>query len=340
MGTYRLILALLVLVSHMGLTVLGLNPGVVAVISFFMLSGYVMTALIKRYYLAPRSIPDFYLDRLMRLQPQYLFYLTLSVIYFFAADVHDFFVHAITWQSLILNALIVPNSFYMTPLMADGVIIPPAWSLGLEACFYLVIPFLLIYRLRWLAFGSSLVVFLFAYSTTINTDWFGYRLLPGTLFMFLLGSFLYEKGRRERLAIVATCGLCCALLVATLVFGVNRVPFNAEVLLGVVVGVPMIFLLAQRSSGRLDQLLGNISYGVFLNHFLLIWVWRTFGMTTPTHLDMLTLMAASMALGWVSYRLVEKPAIALRSRLRKRMQASASASAARPTAFDQAPRPD
>lgn len=89
MGTYRLILALLVLVSHMGLTVLGLNPGVVAVISFFMLSGYVMTALIKRYYLAPRSIPDFYLDRLMRLQPQYLFYLTLSVIYFFAADVHD-----------------------------------------------------------------------------------------------------------------------------------------------------------------------------------------------------------------------------------------------------------
>lgn len=139
---------------------------------------------------------------------------------------------------------------------------------------------------------------------------------------------------------MATYAVCGGLLVATLVFNVNRVPFNAEVLLGVIVGVPMIFLLARTSSGRLDQLLGNISYGVFLNHFLLIWVWRTFGMTTPTYLDMLTLMAASIVLGWVSYRLVEKPAIALRSRLRKRMQAAASTSAERPKAFDEAPRLD
>ena len=50
MGYYRLILALLVAASHAGLTFGRFNPGEIAVVSFFLLSGYVMTALIDRHY--------------------------------------------------------------------------------------------------------------------------------------------------------------------------------------------------------------------------------------------------------------------------------------------------
>jgi len=67
MGTYRLFLAALVALSHVGLTIGGMNPGVMAVVHFFLLSGFVMTALIRRYYLNIKEVPAFYLDRTLRL---------------------------------------------------------------------------------------------------------------------------------------------------------------------------------------------------------------------------------------------------------------------------------
>ncbi len=67
MGAYRLLLAVLVAVSHMGKLFMGFNPGVVAVISFLLISGFVMTSLIERNYKAPEKIGRFYLDRALRL---------------------------------------------------------------------------------------------------------------------------------------------------------------------------------------------------------------------------------------------------------------------------------
>ena len=59
MGILRFILAILVLLSHTGVSLLGLNPGVMAVIVFYAISGYVMAALIKRHYAAPRRALSF-----------------------------------------------------------------------------------------------------------------------------------------------------------------------------------------------------------------------------------------------------------------------------------------
>lgn len=79
MGTLRFFLALLVLYSHAGGRIQQLNPGVTAVVVFYIISGYVMTALMRRYYCpspAGPTLPStahFYLDRLLRLYPQYLF---------------------------------------------------------------------------------------------------------------------------------------------------------------------------------------------------------------------------------------------------------------------------
>jgi NAD(P)-dependent dehydrogenase (short-subunit alcohol dehydrogenase family) len=51
MGTLRFILALLVMLSHTGLTVGGLNPGVASVVVFYAISGYVMSALVAKHFL-------------------------------------------------------------------------------------------------------------------------------------------------------------------------------------------------------------------------------------------------------------------------------------------------
>lgn len=79
-GTLRLILAVMVAISHVDIRAYGRNPGVVAVVCFFMISGFVMTGVIRSYYQDNKTM--FYLDRLMRIYPQYLFFLGLTIIMF------------------------------------------------------------------------------------------------------------------------------------------------------------------------------------------------------------------------------------------------------------------
>jgi peptidoglycan/LPS O-acetylase OafA/YrhL len=91
MGLLRLFLAMLVVISHTGNTLYGYNIGVVAVISFFILSGYVMSMLIEKYYKQPSLIPTFYLDRITRLFPQYVFYIIFATICIYFQDFPPFF---------------------------------------------------------------------------------------------------------------------------------------------------------------------------------------------------------------------------------------------------------
>ncbi len=71
LGTFRLFLAMLVASSHTGLSLAGLNPGVMAVVGFYLISGYVTAGLMARHYSDPSQVSSFYLDRAIRLLPQY-----------------------------------------------------------------------------------------------------------------------------------------------------------------------------------------------------------------------------------------------------------------------------
>ncbi len=77
----------MVAMSHAGFRIHGYNPGVVAVISFYLLSGNVMTMLLEKYYKQPSAIPTFYLDRAARLFPQFLFYMVLASVFSYFAKV-------------------------------------------------------------------------------------------------------------------------------------------------------------------------------------------------------------------------------------------------------------
>ncbi|MFC1836525.1 hypothetical protein ACFL2Q_17675 [Thermodesulfobacteriota bacterium] len=62
-GTYRLLLAVLVALSHMEVQVWGCNPGICAVVNFYIISGFVMTALICTHYAQCGDVKLFYFDR-------------------------------------------------------------------------------------------------------------------------------------------------------------------------------------------------------------------------------------------------------------------------------------
>lgn len=314
MGSYRLILSVLVLLSHAGVWIFGINQGVVAVISFFLLSGFVMAALIRRYYLDVLLVGDFYADRILRLFPQYIFYLTATLIFVGVTGFHSPQVEGLTAFKVVLNYLMLPLSFYMYGLN-DAMPIPQAWSLGLELTFYLLIPFILIWRLEVKSFIFSVMVFAFAYFGVIPAHFFGYRLLPGVLFIFLVGCFVFDRRKKFLWLtfLMALIAFFAVLLDRTL-----QRPYNFEVLLGVLIGLPVVVVLNRSNFGKMDEFLGNISYGVFLNHFLLIWVFEYFGVGIDAPFYVAGLVLASVALAWVSFSLIEQPVLKYRRALRKK----------------------
>lgn len=315
MGAYRLLLAVLVLISHTNTPFLGYNIGVAAVISFFIISGYVMTALIDRRYSSPSSIVDFYKDRALRLYPQFLFYVAVNtaIIYFLLPNSAQS--PSVEPKNIALTVAMLPLGYYMFGA-ADPNIAPPAWSLGLELSFYLIFPAIIYLRARGPFFIISAGIFLLAYFRFIDTDIYGYRLLPGVLFIFLCGSYLYRPSSKIKHIPFATSAASLLLFIAAAFGLIEKGHHAVEVTAGVAIGIPVVYALAKLGFHRIDEFLGNISYGVFLSHFTAIYVAFSMGIHSFDWGHISVIIASSVMLSAASYYLVERPALRYRHKIR------------------------
>ena len=324
LGTYRLCLAILVALSHIGVQVHGLNPGVFAVVGFYLVSGYVMTGLLRVHYTSPAGAGRFYLDRGLRLLPHYAAVAVVTLAWFAVTGNHtEYLRRAPGAGDLLNNALIVPMNYYMFNHSDDFALIPPAWSLGAEVQFYIVFPFILLLggpRLRLGAMVASVAVYLIAAFGVINSDWFGYRLLPGVLFVFLLGSMLYDLhhsgsgGTRAWLVPIIAAAFAFSVAVILAYRGKLVLPYNRETLAGLVAGTLIVHVLAPRTRHRLDDALGNLSYGVFLNHFLMQWAF--FGGKVDGAAAAVAYICGSIFTAGILYYVIERPVLRMRHRLR------------------------
>lgn len=339
LGTFRLVLALMVAISHVvprraeldpGVAHWLPNPGVIAVIGFYLISGYVMTGLLRNHFPTRRSIPAFWFDRALRLYPQYLFVAGLTLTWMLMTGARtEYLQYTPDLWDLLANLLIVPLNFYMFNGTDRFSLVPPAWSLGAEVQFYLLLPVLLLWRARLVGFLVSLFIYILAGMQVIESDWYGFRLLPGVLFVFLLGSYLYDLQRSDtghaaarRLVVGAAAGAAgFGLLLAAL--GKLVLSHTAETLLGIVLCLPLLWLLGMRRRRSWDERLGDLAYGVFLNHFLVQWaiVGRVDGVTRGV-----VFICAVIVLSGLQQWVVERPAIAWRDALRRRRQQKLSRS--------------
>jgi peptidoglycan/LPS O-acetylase OafA/YrhL len=324
MGSLRFALAIAVLLSHAGLTIWGLNPGVISVVVFYIISGYVMAALIGRYYSTLSRVHYFYLDRVARIYPQYAVYAGGAALWFFSVGQPNYFLsHAPALVDWLNNLLVVPLNYFMYNGSDRFTLVPPAWSLGVELFFYALAP--LLWRYWTIALWAaifSLVVQALAWHGVLQTDWWGYRLLPGVLWIFLLGMAIHRlqnsPSKRLRQLLFMAPLFVAVVWVYLSSAGKLMQPYHREVLLGIALGVPMIqwLSLAKSPWTRVDQHLGDLSYGIFLNHFLLIWLLE---LSQPQGLQQwAALIFGSIALSALTQRFIEKPVIDWRRRWRRR----------------------
>jgi peptidoglycan/LPS O-acetylase OafA/YrhL len=317
-------LACLVVASHCGLLFYGYNEGVVAVVSFMMLSGFVMSIIINASFNNKGTESIFYVDRFFRLVPNFIFYSIVSfmVIHFTAVGIKH-----VSWMDyktcstpiLLLNFSMIANNF--NRVFGDCMLLPASWSLGLEASFYAIAPFLLrrANRLtRFAAAAISIVFFLCAYFGVIDADLYAYRLLPGTLIIFLAGAALADQALfpRRALAIVWLCALVLYVGSRGAPAIYDR-PYLKEVLVGFLLGAPILAVLSKRPFSAVDEFAGSLSYGVYLNHIMLIWIGQAyFGMQSWRLGSFAVLLLAASLLAALTCVLVERPALSWRRRIR------------------------
>jgi peptidoglycan/LPS O-acetylase OafA/YrhL len=318
MGVLRCLLAILVLISHTQFRLENFNVGVFAVVSFLIISGFVMRLLVTRHYGTPDKLPMFYLDRIGRIFPQYIVYLSITVVLVSHHWIGYGFVEQCDAYGAALNFLALPLSFAQF-IGLRCQYLPQAWSLGLELSFYLIVPFLIYFpRVAIAAALLSLSIFIASLAQHLSFEAFAYRTLPGTLFIFVVGMSFASRVRHARLFPISVWLASAAAV--TVLYDVPEFgfpPYSKEVLVGLLVGIPVVAILKSYRSSQLDELLGNLSYGIFLDHVLFINVLhRLLGFTFSSSWELFILIDVSMLASYATYRLIEQPVLELRRQLR------------------------
>jgi peptidoglycan/LPS O-acetylase OafA/YrhL len=320
-GTFRLILAIAVAAMHAGVQVLGLEQGVIAVICFYILSGFVMAALLERHY-AHLGRPSliFYADRALRIGPQYAGFvlLTLACVLFLPIENDWIRPGDLTPGTLVANVAVVPLNYFM--LFDIPRLVPPSWSLGAEVQFYLLAPVLVLVRpVRWIGLGLGLSAIVLALLGLIDSDIFGYRVLPGILSFFLTGVLIHAALRGDRVARRVLGGLAVGFALLGLALQLShREPWlGHEIIGGYLLGLIGVSVLARLRPSRWDDRLGSAAYGTFLAHWLVIWlIGRFHVLADAPNLVPAVVVIAAVGLGSAAFFVFERPVIALRRGLR------------------------
>ncbi len=227
MGAIRVFLALSVVVWHIRDTPYKLLNGAVAVLLFFIISGFYMAMVINEKYAAidgPRWIPRFYAARAWRLFPAYWVALAATFLWYRATgninvfdfsapgapikhaatafsnlfilgqDVHQFLVRVLV-EHAGPSALQSWLGKHGHGVLADYyMLVGQAWSLSSELWFYAIAPFIVVSRKKTfvcLAIALLLRGFIVIVCGQRSGIW-GMFFFPGTVCMFLLGSASYH----------------------------------------------------------------------------------------------------------------------------------------------------
>ncbi|WP_122872038.1 acyltransferase family protein [Campylobacter showae] len=282
LGYFRLFLALCVVFSHFDFKPYSFDIGKAAVFSFFVLAGYVSTKIYIKIFKS--NIIMFLRDRFLRIYPAFFIVTLLSYAFFIWTGYGDF---KTTPYKFMLTLLIAPlNYFYLLDLKQIQIIsdnglnfiLPPFWSLGVEAQAYAIIALLLFFKKHKIL--KSLVFLTLAIFTLANLNFFtdalsyNYVYLAGTFWAFGLGClFLYSAYKTIVAALLILFGNIILILCS------QKYGYGLESSTGAIVAALFIFLQDKyKIKLKNNNLFGNMSYHIFLVHYLFIFIsYKLFG---------------------------------------------------------------
>lgn len=254
----------------------------VAVFGFYLISGFLITRVAADVYGSTlKGRGYFALNRFLRIYPTYLA----------CAAVALFCIQFAPLETAQHPNMRMPKSFdgwldqfsvfglaSFTDVRKGARIMPPAWSLGVELYYYVIIGLVVAHykKLGLFLFILSVIGLGYAYYSDVR-HFLMYRTVAGPAAIFLLGSLCYHY--RNLLSFKPLQHTWLLLIIANLcvygpdLFGytkpyVWRMPYiHCISLVLAFIMVQLYFISKQRRTSKLEHFLADISYPAFLLHF-------------------------------------------------------------------------
>lgn len=314
-----------VILYHAGFEAFG--GGFVGVDIFFVISGYLITTIVAQEVEAGRfSFTNFYKRRARRILPA-LFVVALASVplaltYLPSKMLAEFFRSLTSISLSASNFLFWSESGYFDTNAAHKPMLH-TWSLSVEEQFYVLLPILLITSLKFgrRATVKTLAAITIASLLLAEVGWrqfpvANYYLLPTRAWELTLGALsaltLMSRGRqvgRDWLSLAGIALICFAVFTFD-----EGTPFPSLYTLIPVSGAALVIIfthsggpVARILGGRVPVAVGLVSYSAYLWHQpLFAFAWAV-EFAQPAPRIMLYLSLASFLIGYLSWRLVERP---------------------------------
>lgn len=315
MGIIRIIFALAVLFDHANysaLIALNESPGLIlvgsenAVKGFYIISGFLISYILveKKTY---SNLKNFYLSRYLRLYPIYFIIAILSFFahfFYYFLFKNDSLFNTYFTATIFANMLLVLSNIFIffqdwlfflgiennklvftreylnsETVIYKGLLVPQAWTLGLELTFYIIAPFILFKKkiiLSILILSACLKAYFIHIKLGANDPW-SYRFFPLELSFFLIGSLSHQilmpflkKVIDKRLNPYSKISTAI-LLTFTLFY--SFLPLEEEIkkfilFFLLILLMPLLFLF--QNNNKIDNYIGNLSYPIYISHILVI----------------------------------------------------------------------
>ena len=264
--------------------------GFIGVTFFFVLSGYLISSnllYLKRSIMSGelstgKALRIFYIRRTLRIFPLYFF--VILAVYFAAKPMFE---GNVAWYLTYLPNILMYNSDHWPGMLSHF------WSLGVEEQFYLIWP-LLIFTVGWkwmrpMFIGVVSFSLLFKFIFFFHDPAFSakYFLLPISSFdAFCIGAILALKpfSGRSRQSWIDKIGFLPGFLSSVLLSALAYIG-GLFFLFPLLLSCLSFFIIRQAQSGfkglfgRIVDLpvlryLGKISYGLYVYHNFMPWIWR------------------------------------------------------------------
>lgn len=313
MGTIRLLLAISVVLAHtsslFGFKFVGDR---IAVELFYMISGFYMALILNEKYISQtNSYKLFITNRLLKLYPVYWFILAVMVgmslvgiIYtggdnfFFLKYIQGSFedMSILTFIYTVFSnifmflldagmflgfdphsgALYFTENFRLEEIPFNNfMLVPQAWTIGLELLFYLIAPFIVRRKVKYIAILAfiSIGIKIALATNGLNYDPWTYRFFPSELHLFLFGAIAYKLYTYYRTRLFSNSLLIGILLInIAVIITYSYLPGESIKMYIYMVlffaSIPFIFILCKK--WKWDSKIGDLSYPIYISHIFVL----------------------------------------------------------------------
>lgn len=302
------------------------SGGFVGVDVFFVISGYLITAiLIENIVQGNFSLWTFYERRARRILPSLFFVMSCTLpfawLWMLPAQLKDFSQSLIATSTFVSNILFWQEDNYFAPAAEQKPLLH-TWSLSVEEQYYVFFPVFLFLMWRFGQQRTFWVIFFLAVCSLILSEWSlrhapvaNFYLAPMRAWELLVGSiasFVLHKRKVPPNKFLSVFGLLCIII--PVFYYTQTTPFPGFYALIPVAGTLMVIIFATRET-YIAKLLGNkslvgiglVSYSLYLWHQPLFAFARIRSLYEPTPLLMGTLSIIALVMAIITWRFVEQP---------------------------------